>query len=749
MEYLWICNDENRQDIYAAFRGSFYIPEAKKVAVRIIGASWFRVWIDGNFLGNGPHRFEKSHPQYEEIKLELLPGKHVVSAQVHNVGITTRMLSDFHPFFACEVWQDDNQMKIEWKCIKLNAYESKVERVNPQLGWIEYCDIRKLPLGWQSVQYDDLLWDSPAIVNPQIEEPQMLNTNSVKNFEQDAMLMDSGPLASTFGYEKDDIPAVFFLRDLECKKYPQDGIWRRYDLGKVKLFTPSFTIEAPEGTIVEFSYAEQLTNGRVAPYITLSAGSSCNLDHYICREGIQTISPITPRGGRYVELHVLGDKDKIIFHKEKFIERSYYDKAEGSFETHDALLNKIWEVGVETFRSCAEDTIIDNPTRERGQWTGDVVSVGMDICSVAYSDYGPLRRGLQQSAWCAREDGIIAGMSPGGVIYLSTYALQWIEACYHYYTLTGDISLLEELYSYAKNNIDYFYKKWTKKGLIRDIEWCFIDWGYVTNEGPSDMAINIYLYNSINALIKWCKAIDKNDITNNLISWQQEIKEVLQNYIDGCLSIGKDGWSKIGFHRTVLSLGHNFYEANREKEAIEFVKNHYLNCFPNNPYAPRLGKPSDENPQLITPYFSHYAFPKLINGGEMDFVLEQYRKCWGWALEQNNTTWVEVFDTRWSHCHQWSGCPTWQLSRYVLGLNPRFDIGENCFEINIKPGSLLSALGKVPNPKGEYPIEVQWLRKENYIEYKIKSKNPITIIDYNKEVEAKNVLEFKKTILIV
>ena len=50
----------------------------------------------------------------------------------------------------------------------------------------------------------------------------------------------------------------------------------------------------------------------------------------------------------------------------------------------------------------------------------------------------------------------------------------------------------------------------------------------------------------------------------------------------------------------------------------------------------------------------------LFESGEADFVLDQYRACWGWALGEGRTTWVEVFDTRWTHCHQWAGAPTWQ-----------------------------------------------------------------------------------------
>ena len=118
----------------------------------------------------------------------------------------------------------------------------------------------------------------------------------------------------------------------------------------------------------------------------------------------------------------------------------------------------------------------------------------------------------------------------------------------------------------------------------------------------------------------------------------------------------------------------------------------------------------------------------------MDFVLDQYRKSWGWALQDNRTTWLEVFDTRWSHCHQWSGCPTWQLSRYVLGLHPTFDKESNSFDFNFHTGHLTDAEGKMPLPDGNV-ISVKWVKIGNNIEYVLNTAVPVSI-QIPKEVKA-------------
>ncbi len=109
----------------------------------------------------------------------------------------------------------------------------------------------------------------------------------------------------------------------------------------------------------------------------------------------------------------------------------------------------------------------------------------------------------------------------------------------------------------------------------------------------------------------------------------------------------------------------------------------------------------------------------------MAFALDQYRACWGWMLDGGYTTWLEVFDTRWSHCHQWAGCPTWQLSRYALGLRTRFDLGDNHFEFCLHPGALEWARGKLPTPNG--PVEIEWKRNGETVEYTLHPGMPITV----------------------
>jgi hypothetical protein len=122
-----------------------------------------------------------------------------------------------------------------------------------------------------------------------------------------------------------------------------------------------------------------------------------------------------------------------------------------------------------------------------------------------------------------------------------------------------------------------------------------------------------------------------------------------------------------------------------------------------------------------------YEVADAIENGDMDFVLGQYRTCWGWSLGDGRTTWLEVFDTRWSHCHQWAGCPTWQLSRALLGLHPRFDVGVMHFDVRLATGSLKKVSGNVPVAGTDHIIKVAWTKDTAGLHYTLETPVPLTL----------------------
>ncbi|MBS6703053.1 MAG: hypothetical protein KH248_01010 [Alistipes indistinctus] len=712
---MWTDSAVAAPDRHVAFRGTFSLDADTTVDLQLSGASWYVVWLDGAYYTEGPDRYAAKYPEYQTRRVRLAAGEHTLAVQVQHEGVATRILREIQPFLYVRASVGDREVPVRWRCLPLEGYASQVRRVNPQLGWVEWVDTRRLPEGWQQASFDDSSWAEPVSVRRPLGEFAPSRIAPVRSLDVTPRLIGKGVLAEVFGYPGDNPGASFFLRDLDDSRYPAQGVWRRYDLGRVRLSRPCLRMDLPEGAVVEIAFSEFLSGGRVAPWITLSAGDSYNLCRFVARGGEQAFFPLVPKGGRFVEVHVIAPPDSVRFLEERFVERSYYDRPEGRFACGDTLLERIWNTGIETYKACSEDALIDNPTRERGQWLGDVGIVGMEIGAAGFSDIAIVRRGLVQSAQCADSAGLVAGLCPGGESYMASYALQWVPACLSYVRLTGDRTLLGELYEAAERNVAAFDRYMTDEGISGECPyWNFIDWGYVPNDGPCDMALNLHYMIAVQSMTRWSSELRLDDREAYYREKADRFRRILDRYYAAC---GFD-WDKVGYHRTVLGLRAGLVPDDRRAEAVAFIKRHILRCFPNDPTAPRLSDPAANNPRLITPYFAHYAFPVLFESGEADFVLDQYRACWGWALGEGRTTWVEVFDTRWTHCHQWAGAPTWQLTRYVLGLHPRFDRRTNSFDLKLLPGSLGQAEGDVPLPSGER-IAVRWQAEGDRIRYTV------------------------------
>ena len=140
----------------------------------------------------------------------------------------------------------------------------------------------------------------------------------------------------------------------------------------------------------------------------------------------------------------------------------------------------------------------------------------------------------------------------------------------------------------------------TDQGITNDCPyWNFIDWGYVANDGGSDMALNLHYMIAVQTMTRWAAELGLEDREAYYREKAAKFSGILDRYY---AQYGYD-WDKIGYHRTVLGMKAGLIPQQYRPAAVAFIKKHILNCFPNNPDAPRLSDPAANNPQLITPYF--------------------------------------------------------------------------------------------------------------------------------------------------
>ena len=197
-------------DSHVGFRAVWQIDAASDVEFRILGASWYVAWLDGEYFAEGPSRFPREHPQYQIYRAALKPGRHVLAVQAHHDGVPTRMIEGQPPLLDISAFVEGRAIPLRWRCVRLAGYASQVKRINPQLGWIEWCDTQQTPL-WRSLDFDDAGWKTPIPVARDLGPAEPLSTANPRVILHSLKPVASGVLVENFGYENDNPAARFFF----------------------------------------------------------------------------------------------------------------------------------------------------------------------------------------------------------------------------------------------------------------------------------------------------------------------------------------------------------------------------------------------------------------------------------------------------------------------------------------------------------------------------------------------------------
>lgn len=372
---------------------------------------------------------------------------------------------------------------------------------------------------------------------------------------------------------------------------------------------------------------------------------------------------------------------------------------EGSFESSDARLNRIWETAAYTAHLCMQDDIWDAPKRDRGRWAGDLDVEAGTILAV-FGDTFALEDTLRSLG-----DDAAPGQPVNGI---GGYTAQWIMTLSKLYEASGDTSYvrrehdtLRKLLATMDGSLD------PQTGLLRrDAKgWGFVDWAPglygATDEtfrgstleflrayeaapmllrAAGDEAAATMYEQKANALREAARKAFVDPTTHTVgITWQVNAMAVLTH-----LSPADEGamWSNVLAH----------------------VKQ---------------DTPQD---QVISPYFNSYVLDAMSATGHKDAALQWMRTYWGGMLDEGATSFWESYDLRWpktdahlslqadgtsgyfvSFAHGWSSWPAPWLLQNVLGVratSPGFA------SVDVHPDliGLAFAHGSIATPHG--PIKV-------------------------------------------
>jgi len=723
-EAFWIPNPPANQDIHAGFVADIRLAEEGEIRLRVIAPAAYRLMVDERELAWGPLRFAPSMPEYQECRFALSTEIHRVSLHVIHEGLTTRLAAAMPGW----VWVDIEGPLAEppeWHGRHLSDYLRTGLRVSPLQGWMEWTQSPHA-LAWRKEDPTrDPGW-SRAVPVPDLDEilgaacasPLQLPVwpSVVPEATGHGIFRDT-----YFCYRFDDPAVAFMVADpAPDPSTGPDGTWQRFDLGRIRIGALELDVVSDCSGEATLAYAERLgPDGRPVPIVAGSTGPTHFLQKFAFGPGTTPIRPLQSLGGRYLEVR-LACEGHAALNNVRFRERDYLGEPQGRLVLPDGLLNRIWHVGIETMRASTEDAAVDS-VRERGEWTGDVSLACIELLGIGWNQMAPARRALYHSAAAAREDGMVAGCGPGELIYLGTYAAQWVNACVRCAELEGGTDLLADLEGPARRNIEALLASIEFDGR-HHLPWSFVDWGYKQPaKGNPEPAVLAHVVAAVDAWDRWQKMLGREGAGETCKTKADMLRELVGS------AVAADTHA---YHAAVL--GERIGAVDRDT-AVAVTLRQLLSSFPCNPAGKRLRDPTQASPAVATPYFTNYSIDLLLRAGRVDEALEIWRKAWGWMLDCGATTWWEVFDERWSRCHYWAGAPTWQMSRRILGVDPTLHAGRPVIRIAVHPGSLHRAEGRVAFPGAGW-ADISWRRENDTIIYQVNSPAPWTLLQHETPV---------------
>ena len=138
---------------------------------------------------------------------------------------------------------------------------------------------------------------------------------------------------------------------------------------------------------------------------------------------------------RYALVRFVGGRDARL--SLKLFGINYPVQYQGSFQSSNPTLNRLWALGAYTAHLCMQDDIWDAPKRDRGRWMGDLDVSGRTIEDV-FNDHFLMEHTLDR----------LLGPSPvtGHVNTIAGYSAFWVTGEAEYYRHVGDRKQLSSVH---------------------------------------------------------------------------------------------------------------------------------------------------------------------------------------------------------------------------------------------------------------------------------------------------------------
>lgn len=464
----------------------------------------------------------------------------------------------------------------------------------------------------------------------------------------------------------------------------------RTDSGRVEIYYGESREEA-----LDHEHCETLD------YVELNAGDTVTLDS---------------KAFRYI--HVVCDsKDLEVSALYEYLPQDA--ERSGEFCCSDDLINKIWNVGAYTMDLTTREFFMDGIKRDRWTWSGDAIQSYLMNYYLRY-DLETVKRTIRQ---LRGKDPVTAHVNT-----IMDYTFYWFKSVLDYYTFTGDVDFVREMYPRMQTLMAYCLGRRDEEGLMagQSDDWIFVDWVDFPMQKRGIMSFEQILFAKALETMKVCAELLRDNplamppqgsITTEEYNIDAEKYGTL--YADLRKKIDEKFWDE-----TKHAYLHNIDEGKLNDMVTKFP-NMFAVLFG---YADESRKKeimqnvmlNSDVEAITTPYMRFYELEALCHQGMHEYVMGEMKDYWGGMLREGATSFWEKYvpsESGTQHlamygrpygkslCHAWGASPVYLLGKYYLGVSP-LKPGYAEWECCPSLGGLEWMRGSVPTPYGKVRVEM-------------------------------------------
>lgn len=778
-KWIWYPSERTLQNTFILFRKEINIDKANVTARGWIAAdSRYQLFVNGQRIQWGPAPFDPRWQEADPVDISsyLKPGKNVIGCQVLYYGTGDGTSPIGMPGLLMKINIDGKEILTDgsWKSFLARSWNPGQYKRWYLRALQENFDARIFPYGWNTINFtENSEWISAAELSGKAGKSSGSNGNS--NYQLDIsgnvesqlrersipMMRENNvavkKLTEAFwidwkipseNYFDMKVPDAFNASSmLPFPGFENKTVTINPNGSKAAALTfefdiqsvgwPCFTIDAPEGTIVEMLVHEAHKPGSDVLINTHFNSWS----RFVCREGINTFSPFDFESFRWVQLHIHNFNRPVTISDIGLLRRQYDYKLVPKIVISDPVIQKVMDASVNTLYNSAQDIIVDGMARERQQYSGD----GSHQLYPLYQAFGDTRlpaRFVSTFSQGMTVSGYFLDSWPAydRLARIQQRELSWgnwgpivdhgVGFCmdtYNYYLYTGDITPLKEAYPRIVRFFRYLESLVDQKdGLLRveDIGVACVWMDHIAFKQQKHKQLSFNLYVSAmtgTSLYELGKLFGDNETA---IQAKEFSKKILSNCVakywssEEKIFIDNKPWmeeeKEVRYSDRSLATALLFHQCpgNDEMESVETLKT----------FPPEMG--------VSYPCNAVWRYWALAENGQVETLLYDLRNNWGKmpSVWENNTL-QEDWSARYDGSSQWSHCavaPIVLLYQGLAGAKPLTPGGKK-YRILPQPGNLSLISIDIQTLDGAIKFKSEGLKGSRTLSIEVPKENEVEL----------------------